>query len=188
MPLNAGMASSPAHDPVRATMASPSSAAVSSPARSASAIATMISSVCPGVRNGCRIPARGGIAPRAAVQRGRSSAGSRCTVPRGPYVLTRLRSSQRLRRTSAWEIASERIPTDNSAAAKTWARAPRTWPSRHRPGGRARRARQARSAPAAGYKPLPTKRHGPLAGCSSLQCPFYSYPAQWMMPTRHPRP
>jgi hypothetical protein len=66
LPLNAGMTSSPAQGPVRSTMVSPSSVAVSSPDWSASAIAAMISSDWEGVRNRCLTAAGRGTASRAA--------------------------------------------------------------------------------------------------------------------------
>ena len=93
---NASIVRSPAHGPVRSTIASVSSSMVSSASASASPIAAMTSSACSGVKrtgSGC-IGTDDGRADSAPVHIGRSAVDSRCTVPRGPNVLTRVRSSQ----------------------------------------------------------------------------------------------
>lgn len=76
-----------------------------------------------------------GIAGSAAHHIGRSRAGSRCTVPRGPCVFTREGEGggggavgetvgHRASRTSARVTPSARRPTDSSAADSTWAWTP----------------------------------------------------------------
>src|SRR5690606_2305017 len=69
-------------------------------------------------------PGRDGIDASAPSQAGRSRDGSRCTVPRGPCVLTRLRSSHSAARTSARVASVRRSATDASAADITCACAP----------------------------------------------------------------
>ena len=70
-----------------------------------------------------------GRADSAPVHIGRSAAGSRCTVPRGPNVLTRVRSSQRARWMSARVAPAMRRPIESSAALRTWAWAPHSTPA-----------------------------------------------------------
>ena len=87
------MVRSTAHGPARSASASVSSSTVSSASASASPMAAMTSSACPGVK---RTPSgwagtEDGRADSAPVHIGRSAAGSRWTVPRGPNVLTRVR-------------------------------------------------------------------------------------------------
>ena len=126
MPWNAGITRSLAQAPVRAATSAPSSSAVSSAPASAAAIAATTSSACPGVSRsfGAQGMAGVGTAPSAPVHSGRSVVGSRCTVPRGPYVFTRLRSFHSASRTVARVAPSTRSPTDTSAADITWACAP----------------------------------------------------------------
>ena len=87
-------------------------------------MASTTSSAWAAVRNPPLGAAAGGTAPSAPVHRERSSAGSRCTVPRGPNALTRVASSPSARRTSARDVPDVRMPTDSSAAVMTWACAP----------------------------------------------------------------
>src|SRR4029453_13655332 len=70
-----------------------------------------------------------GRAESAPVHIGRSAVDSRCTVPRGPNVLTRVRSSQTARCTSARVAPAMRRPIENSAALRTWACAPHSTPA-----------------------------------------------------------
>jgi hypothetical protein len=65
-----------------------------------------------------------GSADSAPVHIGRSAVDSRCTVPRGPNVLTRVRSFQRACCTSARVAPAMRRPIDSSAALRTWACTP----------------------------------------------------------------
>ena len=128
---NASIVRSPAHGPVRSTIASVSSSTVSSASASASPMAAMTSSACSGVKrtgSGC-IGTDDGRADSAPVHIGRSAVGSRCTVPRGPNVLTRVRSSQSARCTSARVAPAMRRPIDSSAALRTWACAPHSTPA-----------------------------------------------------------
>jgi hypothetical protein len=98
---------------------------VSSASSSASAIAATTSSAWPGVRPAfCWVPGVTGSADTAPVHSGRSLAGSRCTVPRGPNVFTRLCSDCTAARTSLRVRPVSRSPIDHSAAAITWACAP----------------------------------------------------------------
>src|SRR6266699_6465518 len=60
---------------------------------------------------------------------GRSCVGRRCTVPRGPNVLMRLRSVHRASRISVRVIPASRSPMDSSAADNTWACAPHMVPT-----------------------------------------------------------
>src|SRR5262249_40432693 len=71
----------------------------------------------------------GGRADSAPVHIGRSAVGSRWTVPRGPNVLTRVRSSQSARCTSLRVAPAMRRPIENSAALSTWACAPHSTPA-----------------------------------------------------------
>jgi hypothetical protein len=70
-----------------------------------------------------------GRADSAPVQIGRSAADSRCTVPRGPNILTRVRSSQRACWMSARAAPAIRRPIESSAALRTWAWAPHSTPA-----------------------------------------------------------
>ena len=93
-------------------------------------MAAMTSSACPGVNrtpSGCT-GTDGGSADSAPVHIGRSAVGSRWTVPRGPNVLTRVRSSQSARCTSARVAPAMRRPIESSAALSTWACAPHSTP------------------------------------------------------------
>src|SRR5918996_5111934 len=129
---NASMTGSPAQPPARSTTASVSSSTVNSVSASASAIASTTMSICPGdSRAGPErpLPAEAGRADRAPVHIGRSRVGSRWTVPRGPNVLTRLRSVHRAARTSVCVASALRTPMDNSAADITWACAPQMAPT-----------------------------------------------------------
>ena len=65
-----------------------------------------------------------GTAASAPVQRGRSRVGSRCTVPRGPNVLTSSRVSHSAARTSSRPAPASRCPTDSSAALRICACTP----------------------------------------------------------------
>ena len=65
--------------------------------------------------SGCR-GTDDGSAERAPVHIGRSAAASRCTVPRGPNVLTRVRSSHSARCTSVRVAPAMRRPIESSAA------------------------------------------------------------------------
>ena len=58
----------------------------------------------------------GGSAERAPTHIGRSTAATRCTVPRGPNVLIRVRSSHRARRMSSRVAPAIRRPMESSAA------------------------------------------------------------------------
>src|SRR2546430_13771569 len=60
---------------------------------------------------------------------GRSCVGRRCTVPRGPNVLGRLRSVLRASRIAVRVIPASRSPMDSSAADNTWACAPHMVPT-----------------------------------------------------------
>ena len=124
------MTGSAAQDPTRSAIAPVSSATVSSAPARASAIAATTSSHCslvipasPGSGSG------GGSADSARVHSGRSAAGSRCTVPRGPRVLTHVRDRQRASRTSARVAPSIRSPADSSAAVMICAWAPHIRPT-----------------------------------------------------------
>ena len=84
----------------------------------------------PGVNrtgSGC-IGADEGSADSAPVHIGRSAVGSRCTVPRGPNVLTSVRSSHSARCMSARVAPAMRRPIESSAALRTWACAPHSAP------------------------------------------------------------
>lgn len=89
-------------------------------------MAATTSSACSSVSrtSGANGLAPDGIAVSAAVQKGSSAVGSRCTVPRGPYVFTSVRSSHSAARTPARVAPSVRRPTDSSAAESTCAWAP----------------------------------------------------------------
>jgi hypothetical protein len=122
------MVRSTAHGPQRSPIASVSSSTVSpsaarpstagsSPA-SASLIAAMTSAACPSVNrtpSGC-CGADEGSADSAPVHIGRSTAGSRCTVPLGPNVLTSVRSSHSAPHSSPAAPAGS-SPADGSASA-----------------------------------------------------------------------
>ena len=89
-------------------------------------MAVMTSSACSGVKrtgSGC-IGTDDGSADNAPVHIGRSAVDSRCMVPRGPNVLTRVRSCQRARWTSARVAPSVRRAIESAAALRTWACAP----------------------------------------------------------------
>ena len=128
---NASIVRSPAHEPVRSTIASVSSSTVSSASSIASPIAAMTSSVCSTVKltgSGC-VGTDDGTADSAPVHIGRSAVDSRCTVPRGPNVLTRVRSSHSARCTSARVAPAMRRPIESSAALSIWACAPHSTPA-----------------------------------------------------------
>ena len=98
---------------------------VSSSSSSASPTAATTSSVWAGdSRTSSANGLRHGTAPSAPVQLGRSSVGSRWTVPRGPCTRIRLRSSQSARCTSLRVAPVTRRATECSAEACTWACAP----------------------------------------------------------------
>ncbi|CAM5321864.1 hypothetical protein SVIOM342S_08105 [Streptomyces violaceorubidus] len=139
MVWKAGMTRSPAQGPVRATTSSPSSSTVRKAPSSASAIAATTCPACSSVRWApvAEAAVRAGIAGRAAHHIGRSRAGSRCTVPRGPCAFTSEGGGgggeggavgetvgHRAPRTSARATPSARRPTDSSAADSTWAWTP----------------------------------------------------------------
>lgn len=155
---NAGITRSPAQGPVRATTSSDSSSRVRNLPSSASPIAATTWPACSSVS---RTPGGNGLGPvgtavKAAEKRGSSRAARRWTVPRGPYVLIRDRSSQRAARTSARVTPSARIPTDTSAAESTCACAPSIAPTTSAtgvpvPAGPARNCRSARRALAASH-------------------------------------
>ena len=89
-------------------------------------MAAMISSAWPAVKrtaSGC-VGTDDGSAESAPVHIGRSAVASRCTVPRGPKVLTSVRSTQSARRTSARVAPATRRPIESSAAWRTCAWAP----------------------------------------------------------------
>ena len=121
---------SAAQGPVAAITPSSSSSAVSSASRSVStpSIAATTASVCAAVRRSLGEEADG-TAARAPHHRARSRAGSRCTVPRGPRVLTRLRSLHSASRTPIRVTPSRRSPMESSAAGITWACAPHMAPT-----------------------------------------------------------
>jgi hypothetical protein len=125
MSPNAGMTRSSAQSPAAPTTAESSSAKVSSLPVSAVPIASTTVSVWSAViliDSGTEPPA--GTAPSAAVHSGRSAAGNRCTVPRGPNVFTSDRSAHNAWRTAARPRPSSRRPRDTSAADITCACAP----------------------------------------------------------------
>ncbi len=161
---NPGITRSPAHGPVRATTSSESSSIVSSAPVSASPTAATTASTWSGVIRASLGKGFGpvGTAERAPVHSGRSAAGSRWTVPRGPNVLTRVRSVHSAVRTSVRVSPSPRSPTDSSAADSTWACARASRPPPHR--GRRRATRWRRhpggdaGGPAAGRSPRPRPR------------------------------
>ena len=98
---------------------------VRSSSRSAASSAATTASVSSGSsRTPSGWPPGFGTEPSAASHHARSAAGSTCTVPRGPNVLTSDRSSQSAAATSARVVPATRSASDTSAADITWACAP----------------------------------------------------------------
>ena len=128
---NASIVRSTAHGPARSVIASVSSSTVSSVSASASPMAALTSSAWPGMKrtpSGCA-GTDGGRADSAPAHIGGSAAGSWWMVPRGPNVLTRVRSSHSARCTSVRVAPAMRRPIDSSAALSTWACAPHSTPA-----------------------------------------------------------
>ena len=127
-PSKPGTTSSPAQGPVRPTTGSSSWSTVRSASARAASMASTTRSTWSGVirTDGGSREAAHGADDRPAHQAARSVAATRCTVPRGPYVFTSSRRSQRAARTSARVVPAVRMPSASSAAAITWACMPTT--------------------------------------------------------------
>ena len=148
-PPNAAIDSSAAQGPHASATYASSSSVVRSSSRSAASSAATIASVSSGssrTPSGC--PPDFGTEPSAANHHDRSAAGSTCTVPRGPNVLTSDRSSQSAAATSARVVSATRSARETSTADITWACAPAIAAAAS--GNDAERRRPARAGPADG--------------------------------------